>query len=345
VLTPQLPWEGQFIQNFTCAVEPQPNGQWRLWYSANGPGLEFNIALAQGELGQPMTRQQAILSDGEPPDAPLSIGNLPKGWRPVQPVHIRLPNGRHRLYFWVHAPEVVRYLVAESDDGRRYRVLDPLRPVLWHLFDRAARRNVSGTEQSASHVDEPPADPACVCNDATNVYQLPDGTFELYTPALIQVGPDDPRYVAQDNCPGLLRVIDRLVSEDGLRWHSRQRIIMPDDADAVQLQFYHLSVTHTPQGRIGLLGHYRVDLQTMDLEWCFSSDGIHWNRPMRSGWLPRPTDGPDSWGIYPASSMVQRDGRWWLFYTGVNFAHNHEAGSARQQSVILAASIPQITRS
>ena len=54
-----------------------------------------------------MVEHAAVLSEGEPADAPLAIGNLPDGWRPVQPVHIRLKNGRDRLYFWVHAVSVV----------------------------------------------------------------------------------------------------------------------------------------------------------------------------------------------------------------------------------------------
>ncbi|MCY2989044.1 MAG: hypothetical protein NTY19_14410, partial [Planctomycetota bacterium] len=55
--------------------------------------------------------------------APLAIGNLPPEWRPVQVVYLRLRNGHHRIYFWAHGPGVVRYVAAESEDGRRYRVL------------------------------------------------------------------------------------------------------------------------------------------------------------------------------------------------------------------------------
>jgi hypothetical protein len=116
------------VQNFTTVVEPIDGGQWRLWYSVSGKNVPFNVGLAEGTLGAPLKGSPAVLSEGEPADAPLAIGNLPRDWRPVQAVHVGLPGGRHRLYFWAHGSKVVRYLAAESDDGRRYRVLDPHRP-------------------------------------------------------------------------------------------------------------------------------------------------------------------------------------------------------------------------
>jgi len=84
----------------------------------------------------------------------------------------------------------------------------------------------------------------------------------------------------------------------------------------------------------------------MDLEWCFSRDGIEWQRPQRRGWLargnpPEPGRGwlargnppePDCYGIYANHRLVQHGGKWHLFYTGVNAAHNrkHSYGPPRQ---------------
>jgi hypothetical protein len=65
-------------------------------------------------------------------------------------------------------------------------------------------------------------------------------------------------------------VIDRYTSEDGLHWNDRRRVIVRNPQDPADQQFYYLAVAHTPQGRMGMLGHYRVAAQTMDLEWCFS---------------------------------------------------------------------------
>jgi len=301
-----------------------------------------------------MVRYHAVLSEGEPADAPLAIGNLPKGWNPVQPVHMKLRDGRDRLYFWVHGPGVVRYLAAESGDGRRYRVVDPLCPCLYHPFDRASRpcdpalAGLVGQPYLDSHPQPPGEERAPTdlrCNDATTVYQLADGSFELFTPGLIPVDKNDARYVAHDNAPGLVRVIDRLTSHDGLRWENRQRVLIPDLDDPCDLQFYHLAVTHTPEGRVGLLGHYRVEAQTMDLEWCFSQDGIAWERPHRCGWLPRGEPGEaDCYGIYPPHSSVYHGGQWWLFYTGVNHAHNHQHSCGQPRSVVMAAKAESLWR-
>ncbi len=350
VLEATEPWEGENVQNFTTRAEPLGRGAWRLWYSVSGERQRFAVAYAEGVPGQPMKKVRAALSPREPADEPLAIGNLPEGWNPVQVVHLHLRDGRHRLYFWAHGPEIARYLAAESEDGRRYRVVDPLRPALYHPNDRAAfgvpspdgvlfRADKSANRPS----DEPLALPWLISNDATNIYQLADGTFEMYSVALIPVPKTDPAYVAEDNAPGLLRVIDRYTSADGLRFENRQRVIQRDANDPADQQFYYLSLTHTPKGRVGLLGHYRCRAQTMDLEWCFSRDGVDWRRPWRTGWLPRgEPPAPDCYGIYAGSQLVEHDGRWHLFYTGVNSSHNgrHAYGKARQ--VVMLATTDSI---
>lgn len=340
-----------WVQNFTCPAEPLEGGRWRLWYSLTDPKSRYNVAVATGVPGEPMERRIATLSAGEPQDADFSIGNLPEGWNPVQPVHLELPGGRHRLYFWAHGPGVGRYLAAESDDGRRYRVLDPHRPCLYHAFDRAVSGEAAIEAGLARHArrststpsGEPSAPGGLISNDVADVYRLPDGKYEMYSVGLLDVPKDDPRYIAHDNAPGLIRVIDRRTSDDGLNWSAPRRVLTPDEHDPIDQQFYYLSVTHTDKGRIGMLGHYRVEAQTMDLEWCFSEDGIVWERPLRSPWIPRGAPGePDSYGIYAPKSLVQHEGRWWLFYTGVNSSHNGKQAHGEPGSVVLSTSCDSI---
>lgn len=336
----------QPLQNFTCPAESLGNGRWKIWYSQSGSRNALNVGFAEGRPGEALSRQLAVLSPGEPADAPLAIGNLPPEWRPVQVVYLRLRNGRHRIYFWAHGPGVVRYLAAESEDGRRYRVLDPSHPCLYHPHDRAVDGKTAAEAGLRRLVGKAPGRPAgespaparLVSNDATNVYQLDDGTFEMYSVALVEVGQDDPRYVAHDNAAGWLRVIDRYVSADGLEWTDRRRVIERDTRDPTDLQFYYLAVTHTPQGRIGLLGHYRVEAQTMDLEWCFSADGITWQRPERQAWLPRGQPGEaDCYGIYASHALVCAEGGWHLFYTATNASHNHKQSYGRPTQVVMHA--------
>lgn len=338
--------ESRWVQNFTCSSEPLDQGRWRVWYSVSGEKARRNLAVAEGVPGDRMVRHVARLSSGEPEDATLALGNLPEGWRPVQGVHLTLPGGTHRLYFWAHGPGVLRYLAAESSDGRRYRVVDPLRPCLYHPSDRAVDGKAA-EEAGLARMARKKAHPApgeslapswLISNDATNVYVLPDGRFEMYSVALLEVPMDDRRTIAHDNAPGWIRVIDRYTSADGLSWTDRRRVLTPDDHDPVDQQFYYLAVTHTDRGRVGMLGHYRVQAQTMDLEWCFSLDGITWERPLRNAWIPRGRPGePDSYGIYAPHSLVRHDQQWWLFYTGVNAAHNGKDSHGEPASTVMLA--------
>lgn len=348
VLNPTELWEGGAIQNFTSPPEPLDHDRWRIWYSVSGKNRL--IAYADGVPGKEMKKTPANCTPGEAGDGAFAIGHLPDKWNPVQVVHIHLKNGRHRIYFWVHGPGIARYLAAESDDGKRYTVKDPRQPVLYHPSDRAAQGIASPDGVTLNKKrrpeklgDEPMAKPHLISNDSTMVYQVADGSFEMYSVALLQVPKGDPAYIADDNAPGLLRVIDRYTSDDGLHFENRRRVIERDAKDPVDQQFYHLAVTHTPQGRIGMLGHYRCEAQTMDLEWCFSTDGLKWDRPQRSAWLRRGDEQqPDSYGIYPGSGLVQHAGKWHLFYTGVNSSHNGKESHGAPRSVILHATTEDI---
>lgn len=350
ILEATEPWEGNDVQNFTTVAEPLSGDRWRLWYSVSDKKLGYGLAIAEGIPGGSWRKFPAQLSAGDPADAPFAIGNLPEKWRPVQVTHVPLHDGRHRIYFWVHGPRVVRYLAAESEDGRRYRVLNPLRAVLYHPSDRAAWGVTSPdglqlhkSPSSERPTDEPLALQRQISNDATTIYQLPDHTFEMFSVALIQVPKTDPAYIAEDNAPGLLRVIDRYTSADGLHFETRQRVIQRDDKDPPDQQFYYLSQTLTPRGRVGLLGHYRCAAQTMDLEWCFSKDGVQWERPTRAAWLPRgEAPAADCYGIYGNNRMVQHGGQWHLFYTGVNSAHNGRKSHGPPRQVVMYATTPSI---
>jgi len=348
VLEPTEDWEGGHIQNFTCPVEPLSGDLWRFWYSTCGK--KYLIAYAEGAAGGPLKKFPARCTPGDAGDGPFTIGHLPDKWNPVQVVHLHLRNGRHRIYFWAHGPGIVRYLAAESDDGKRYTVIDPLRPVLYHPSDRAAH-GVASPDGAMIHqnpsperpADEPLAVRRLISNDATNIYQLPNGTFEMYSVALLSVPRSDPAYMAHDNAPGLLRVIDRYTSADGLHFEDRKRVIQRDTLDPADQQFYYLAATHTPKGQVGMLGHYRCQAQTMDLEWSFSTDGSTWHRPHRSAWLPRGDEKqPDSYGIYGPSFLVKRDRQWHLFYTGVNSAHNQKHSHGPPRTVILHATTRSI---
>ncbi len=176
-------------------------------------------------------------------------------------------------------------------DGCSYTVVNPHRACFYHPHDRAVAPNdvphgltVVGNLHATRPVGEPTALPHEITNDATTIYQLPDGTFEAYSAVVEPMpgGKNNPGYVAYDNAVGYRRFIRRFVSADGLTWNGPVGEVRPDASDPADLQFYYLTVTHTDRGRVGLLGHYRCAAQTIDVELCFSDDGIHWRRPFRT---------------------------------------------------------------
>ena len=347
---------GAWVQNFTSTVEALPEDRWRVWTSESLPQSPYkNIGYHEGRVGGDWRAVWAVCTEGEPDrEAELAIGGMPAGAHPVQVVTLRLHDGRTRLYFWAHGPGMVRYLAADSIDetARRFQVVNPTHPCLYHPGDRTVDGPVAVAAGFKRYRDrvakplagEPLATAGLITNDATNVYQLPDGSFEMYSVALIEVDPDDPRYAPQDNLKGFVRVIDRFTSADGLTWGNRQRILSPDTDDPDDLQFYFLSVTHTGRGRLGLLGHYRLDAQTIDIEPCHSQDGITWERPLRRPWIARaqPGEGLDTYLLHAPHSLVRRDGRWWLFYTGGNFSHHHLDSHGEPNRAIFAASCEDV---
>jgi hypothetical protein len=342
VLQPDEPWEDQFIDASLSTVQPLENGRWRIWYAANAPRSNgvAGIAIAEGVPGERFVKHRALLSDGQAERAALSIGNLPRGWKPALPTYLRLADGRHRLYFFAYGRQgkqsVQRYLAADSDDGRRYRVLDPERPCLYSVWDNTKDKKFLPGQKLED----------ILTNDVATVYQLPDGSFEMFVQSLEKIGTDDPRYVAHDNLKGWVRSIDRFTSDDGVRFDRRQRkVLAPDHDDPVDTQFYHLAVTHTAQGRVGLLGWYRVGDGTMELQYAFSRDGLNWSRTRRP-WINRGKAGEaDSMTIYPPTSLVYHDNKWWLFYSAGNYTHS-TLQTARpgeiNRSVVMLATTPSL---
>ncbi|MDF1861968.1 MAG: hypothetical protein P1U87_17250 [Verrucomicrobiales bacterium] len=348
--------KGGWVQNFTSTVEALHDDQWRIWGGLSVPETGFrNIGFHEGRVGGEWRSVLAVCSTGEPdPNAELAIGGIPEGAHPIQVVTIRLQNGRTRLYFWAHGKGLVRYLAADSLDesATRFQVVNAATPCLYHPGDRAvggAAAEAAGLKRYASRVAKPeagePLAPAeLISNDSTNVYQLEDGTFEMYSVALMEVSKDDPRYAPRDNLKGFLRVIDRYTSSDGLNWGNRQRVLSPDSHDPIDQQMYYLSVTHSEKGLIGLLGSYRLNSQTIDLEPCFSNDGITWERPHRKPWVPRakPGESLGSYMLHAPHNLVQRNGRWWIFYTGGNFSHNNVDSHGPPNRAVFAASCDSV---
>ena len=181
-----------------CAAEPLDADRWRLWYSINHRSIPAIFGIAEGIPGESMTRHEAVLSPGEPANAPLSIGNLPEGWRQSPRSMCGWPMGGIDFIFgcmrvrWCGC-----WLPIATTAGAIASSIHCVR-ALYHPNDRAVDGKSTGLSQLASKqaqlaAGEPAAVPSLISNDATNIYQLADRSFEMYTVALMEVGRDNPR--------------------------------------------------------------------------------------------------------------------------------------------------------
>ena len=320
--------EERSIQSFTSTSLHLDDGSWRIWYSKYDTGVSvghYGFGYMDFSHDFKLQRDTFMRIVEKPAQSGLNIIGVPPHWNLIQPVYLKLSDGRERIYFWAHGSEgVCRYIVADSTDGVNFIVEDWHRPTLYHPNDRAVSRELLRSKSLAiycheAHRDLSPDEPAAtgdmLMNDATNVYVMPDGTFELYSADVIELLKDLPEPHQKDP---IIRIIQRRTSADGIHWSAPQQILIRDEKDPFDLQFYYLSVTYTQNARIGILGHYRSDPGTQDIEFCFSQDGIHWDRQRKPG-FPR-WKGVE--GVYAPHDMVQAGDLYYLFYSGYSQTHH-----------------------
>lgn len=328
------------IQNFPCSAERMPNGELRTYYAnvkaQPGAMVLSGFGRATGPWNA-LRREDAVFQSAPTKGATrFTIGGFPLNGTAAatQPVHVALPGGRHRVYFWLHDfgrppyENLCRFVAAESDDDMNYNLVNLATPCLYQTFnDRAAQRRRAAEEGRTIPADTTGDQPSLAphdlcCNDATTVYRLADGTFEIYTASLLprQAEPWGV-HVPFDNAPGWRRYIVRYTSTDGLAWKLGGPVVLPDEKDPPYLQFYYLAVHHLPDGhRIGFLGHYNVLEQSIDIELCFSKDGRAWERPCRD--TPFIRRSPQEIMLLTGSTpFVQADDGWAFLYSSMNFTH------------------------
>lgn len=308
-----------------------PGGSYRCYGTVRTPDQRF-MGIALWESSDALHWSPVILGqvkrDGKDTNL-INFENLPGNQSSVGLPNV-VPGGEGwRMYFWKHLDGHLRYLVAESKDGLRWRVLDVNKPVLYHPHDGGLWKLAEGLDPNAATVkldlpkDEVLRRKRIWSNDSTHVHynELLD-RYECYSIWLHPAIPD--RRVDVDNAPGVHRLIHRRLSADGLNWSDAELIIMPDEQDPWDLQFYFLSARPIEDWLIGTLGYYRVadGLQTMDTDLCFSRDGKTWERPVRGGFIPRSKDGLDRLGIYAGGAWVDLGDRWLSLYSGTPVTHN-----------------------
>ena len=329
------PWEHPNASAFGGSIVPTDAGGYRLYYTTHAASFTtMSMAVAESDDGIDWRRPELGQVQLEGHDTNLiRLNNCPADQNQVgQPQVIRLRDGRWRMYYWHHHKgKGYDFQVAHSDDGLTWSLDDsPISVMNDHWLEGFATTHDGWSPDAVEGLSDAQrallwSKKAARTNDATFVYYNDAlDRFEYYAQWFITA--IDDRRVAEDNCPGFLRYIQRRFSADGLTWSAPELIIQPDAKDPWDLQFYHLAVQWHEDWMIGSLGHYRVenDQQTMDLELCFSRDGKQWHRPARGGQAPRVYDpmhiGHE--GIYPTNAWIDAGDCWRTIHTRTSKKHN-----------------------
>ncbi len=376
VLRPDRPSDGQRCMSFASSIVGFEKGGWRMYYTASEVETKMmGISVAESVDGLNWEKPDLGQVEVEGQDSNrLAIKGLPPGVeRYGQPQVLRTDDGGWRMYFWVNNRPYLRYVVAQSEDGLQWEVANFDQPVIYHPLELGSWIWIPGLAPAKKERGEGPVEGAlerfvlggreakwgrllesCTAdqlvrlkglraNDAVYVFREPEsGRYEFYAPWPMCNQEGSPRRVEHDNAPFMLRSIHRRISADGKEWSDPELLIVPDEHDRLDQQFYYLGVHRQDGWHIGMMGSYLVYDQTMDIELCFSRDGRRWERPLRMPWVPRESE-EEAGMIHAPNRLVDAGSEWLLLYTASSHRHNEvrETGKGQVNAEIRAARFPK----
>ncbi|MEN6355494.1 MAG: hypothetical protein ABFD83_00255 [Armatimonadota bacterium] len=326
--------EGAHAGDFAGSIVDLGDNTYRMYYTRMG---ELGPRIAVAESNDGIHWQRPVYGFNDKPGVganEINISGLPDdvtGY--CQGQVFRLAETGWRMYFWAHGRRI-RCVIAESEDGIRWHISDFNHPVLCHTSEfgdwGVSQGKVVGCDDARKLAERgitacsPMNLKALRSNDATYVYADPEtGGYEMYSVWLLPNPEGSDRHVDKDNAPNVLRTIHRRTSSDGLTFSDPEIVIVPDAADPLDLQFYYLSVHKQDGWRFGFLGRYPCASQTMDIELCFSTDGVSWKRPLRLPWLTRGSDDDcDSKMVIAPNRLLDAGDYWLMLYQGTNRTHD-----------------------
>ena len=137
------------------------------------------------------------------------------------------------------------------------------------------------------------------------------------------------------------RLIGRAESPDMVHWSPPETILLPDELDTPDTEFYDFPVITYEGLYVGLLWIFRTNVSTHHPELAVSRDGIRYRREFRRPFIVRGGRGDfDSDSVY-ASPPLGRDGRIPTVYSGVNWRSDDsivERGDAALGAIGVATS-------
>ena len=127
---------------------------------------------------------------------------------------------------------------------------------------------------------------------------------------------------AHSRCPRGIRVIGRSESPDMVEWSSAETIVVPDEKDYPDTQFYAMPVAAYEGYYIGMLWLFRTNSLQIRPELVWSRDGVRYQRPYREPpFIDLGANGSFDDGCVYAQEPLFFDDRILIYYTGTNWVH------------------------
>jgi len=122
-------------------------------------------------------------------------------------------------------------------------------------------------------------------------------------------------------CPLGKRVIGRAETPDGIHWNEPQTLIVPDEKDYPDTEFYAMAAFTHADLYLGLISIYRTTNMRHYPELIYSRDGIFYHREYREPFF---NNGEyfgdfDDTSIYIFAAPIVSEGRVWIYYIGANW--------------------------
>ena len=297
IIRPEKPWEGNDVR-VSKVIYEEEEGLFRMWYSGNsykasqGQG-EFIVESGGGKLCI------AISKDGFHWEKP----NLGKVEFQGSRENNILPREQFRPYFFKDRHE--------KDPAKRYKGLE-----------RTGTTGTPGMQfdlyYSPDGFQWTPYENNPIIDTSPRVGRWGPTGFMGWDP-IRQTYAVHMENCAHLRCPLGKRLIGRAESPDMIHWSQPETIILPDEQDYPDLQFYHMAVTVYEGMYVGMLWNFRTTNTSILPQAVFSRNGIHYNRDYREPFIPPGPNGSFDSAVVYAQDPKVHEGRLLNYYTGVNW--------------------------
>jgi len=299
VIEPDQPFEtedNRLINTFPIKMPCEEGAPWFYGVFCTKGGYSNMVMMDKQE-------KHLLSRDGK---GAFTLDGLPENLMPGFPLVFKLDQNHYRMYFWAydHGESLkIRFMVAESSDLHHWKMANDCKPLLCHYADSTWGDGLPSSR---------------VCNDATTIYRHQDGSWEFLSAAVTMIKDPQSPYANKELCPGIMRIVMRWTSQDGLNLSEPEIVLTPDAQDSPATQCYYLSVLDLEPYTVGIFGNFNTQNQRLLMEPVWSRDHRHWSRTTRRGIF----ENDYVTAVSISDIGLDADGMVSLYYSASNTDHN-----------------------